>query len=67
MSRLAFLLPNEDDVLGRFLALTLVVYLVTTGFEDVAVLFSAMVIALAIWTVAVTIQGFKYGYLEGKV
>ncbi|ELZ94806.1 hypothetical protein C440_07017 [Haloferax mucosum ATCC BAA-1512] len=67
MSSLAFLLPSDDEPIGRFLALTLVVYLVLTGFAGVWQLLLAMVIALTIWTIVVTIQGYRYGLLEGTV
>ncbi|ELK54994.1 MULTISPECIES: hypothetical protein [Haloferax] len=64
MSRLSFLLPGEDDTIGRFLTLTLVIYAVISGFEILGVLW-AMCLAMAVWTLATAIQGFRYGYLEG--
>lgn len=67
MSRLSYVLPGEDEPVGRFLTLTLVIYLVATGFESAGLLFGSAFVALAVWTVLTVVEGLWVGYLEGKV
>ncbi|MFC7204619.1 hypothetical protein ACFQJC_13950 [Haloferax namakaokahaiae] len=64
MSRLTYLLPSDDDTLGRFLALTLLIFTILSGFQ-VGVLLGSMLLAGAIWVLVTAIQGLRYGYLEG--
>ncbi|WP_396610711.1 hypothetical protein ACH9L7_10790 [Haloferax sp. S1W] len=67
MSRVTYLLPGEDEPIGRFLALTIAIYIVATGFESAGLLLGSALAALAVWTLTTTIQGIWVGYLEGKV
>ena len=66
MSRLTYVLPGEDEPIGRFLALTLVVFLLLSGFRSAGLLLFSAFVALGVWLFATAIQGLWVGYLESK-
>jgi hypothetical protein len=66
MSRLTYALPGEDEPIGRFLTLTLLIYLVATGFASAPLLLGSAFAALAVWTLLTMLQALRVGYLEGK-
>ncbi|KAB1197295.1 MULTISPECIES: hypothetical protein [Haloferax] len=66
MFRVSYVLPGEDEPLGRFLTLTLVIYLVASGFEPAGLLLGSAFAALAVWSLVVSIKGLWVGYLEGR-
>ncbi|KAB1186732.1 MULTISPECIES: hypothetical protein [Haloferax] len=67
MSRVSYVLPGEDEPIGRFLTLTLVIYLVATGFSSAGLLLGSAFAALAVWTLVTVLQALRVGYLEGKI
>ncbi|WP_416838595.1 hypothetical protein [Haloferax sp. DFSO52] len=66
MSRLSYVLPGEDEPIGRFLTLTLVIYLVATGISSAGLLLGSAFAGLAVWTLVVLLKGLWVGYLEGS-
>jgi hypothetical protein len=66
VSRLTYVLPGEDEPIGRFLTLTLAIFLVASGFESAGLLLGSAFAALALWTLVTVLQGLWVGYLDGK-
>ncbi|WP_411965337.1 hypothetical protein [Haloferax sp. YSMS24] len=66
MSRLSYVLPGEDEPIGRFLTLTVAIFLVASGFESAGLLLGSAFAALTVWVLVTMLNGLWVGYLEGK-
>ena len=66
---MASLLPTVhfDEHLARFLLLTLALTVLLTGFQILGHVFVAALLSIALLVLYTSVQGFWYGYLEGKL
>lgn len=56
-----------DEHLARLLLLTLLITLLLTGFSVLGEMFLAALLATCLLVLYTAVQGFRYGYLEGKL